>query len=131
MKTKVAVAGVLFVLLFLTPAFAQWRSDTKAQVPFEFTIGETALPAGNYVVQTNGTGPSWLRILNVDTQQSAIVFERDILLRTGNGMANKTQLIFMADADRYVLHQVVIEGDNHIHDLVHGTQVAELIVSPR
>jgi hypothetical protein len=129
MKTRFALAGVLLFLCVAT-AFAQWAPLTKAHVPFEFTIGNTAFPAGNYVIQTQGQVPSMLRIVNVDTQQSAMVFENDILLRSGYAMANKTKLVFSADGNRHVLHQVVIEIDDHVHDIVHGTQVAEVATSP-
>jgi hypothetical protein len=130
MKSKLAVAGALFMCLFIAPAYAQWVTHAKAEVPFEFTIGQTVLPAGNYVVQIQGTSPSLLKILNVGTQQSAMVQERDILLRSGYGMSPKTKLVFSRDGNRRVLHQVVFERDNHMHDIVHGTQVAEL-VTPR
>ncbi len=127
LNRTLAVAGTLLVCLFVTPAYSQWVTHAKVQVPFEFTIHNTVLPPGNYIVQTCSESPSALNVLNVNTHQSAMVMYNNILLGNGNKMAPHTKLVFRTDGDVHVLHQVVFKTDNHIHDIVHGKEVAELL----
>jgi hypothetical protein len=132
MTIKLLITCVLLVVfLWITPAFAQWVAISTAEIPFEFSVGTVLLPAGNYAVQTLGSVPSMIRIRNVDTGQSAQVLHDQILIGNGREHSNKSQLVFTADESGHVLHQVVLEGDNHIHDLIHGKDVAELVVKTR
>jgi hypothetical protein len=85
------------------------------------------LPAGTYAVSTQSEGLA-IQIKNVDTGASAYFLERDILLRSS---APETKLVFRQDGDRHVLHQIQLLGDNHTHDIAHGTQVLELAQTPQ
>ena len=47
------VTGLLFVLLAMPTAFAQWEQRATVAVPFEFAVDNTVLPAGTYAVLLN------------------------------------------------------------------------------
>jgi hypothetical protein len=55
MKKGMLLVGILSVFLTVVPAFGQ-GSETKAtaKVPFDFVVGSTVLPAGDYAIRTAG-----------------------------------------------------------------------------
>jgi len=122
------VIGLLFVLVAMPTAFAQWEQRATVTVPFEFAVDNTVLPAGTYEVfldpQTHG-----VRLLNRDAQVSATVLSHDMFL-IPSGVATSSKLMFALEGKQHVLHQVMVEGDNHIHDLIHGSEVAEFPGKP-
>ena len=71
-----------------------------------------------------------VRLQNKDTHVSALALSHDICL-TPSGAATSSKLIFAFNGQQRVLHQAVIEGDDHIHDLLHGDEVAELKKTPQ
>ncbi len=127
MKKAVILAGVLFVLVCIEPAFGQsGQTVAIVQVPFEFVVGTTELPAGAYAVRLDSQ-TEMLSLVNRDNGLSAISPVHNILLVD---YAESSKLIFAFDGHRRVLHRVVVSGDRHIHDLTHGPQVAELPTTP-
>lgn len=128
MKKLVTLAGILFVVFCIEPAFGQyWQTVAKVKVPFEFVVGSTTMPAGTYAVQLDSEAQA-LCLLNPDNGSSAIALLHNIYLSTDAPI--ETKLMFAFDGQRHVLHQVVVDRDNHIHDLIHGTEVAELAAFP-
>jgi hypothetical protein len=94
-------------------------------VPFEFAIGHATLPAGTYVVLTL-LYEHMLQLKNIEKGVSIYIFEKDVSLETQGLVAPENKLVFRRDGDRHVLHQIVLAGEDHIHDLRHGTEIAEL-----
>ena len=43
---------------------------------------------------------------------------------------HSSKLVFAFDGQRLVLHQIVVNTDKHIHDVVHGPEIAELSATP-
>jgi hypothetical protein len=66
-----------------------------------------------------------LEFPNKETGALAHTLSRDIPLSPG-ATALSSKWVFAHEGNRYVLHQVTVEGDNHVHDLIHGTEIAEL-----
>ena len=128
MKNFMIVTGLLFVLLAMPTAFAQWEQRATIAVPFEFAVNNTVLPAGTYAVllnvQTHG-----VMLLNQDKQVSATALSHDIFLFPACAAAS-SKLMFALEGKRHVLHQVMVEGDNHVHDLIHGSEIAEFPGKP-
>jgi hypothetical protein len=114
---------VVSVLLVVTPAVSQLVESTwTADIPFEFIVGNSHMPAGQYVVKSN---PHTMRltITNKETQEKTFLFTRNIEKLAPN---EKTVLTFNRDGDRHVLHQIWGETETHGHDIVHGQDVIEL-----
>lgn len=131
MKKAVTLATILFACFSLIPAVGQintWDRRATVDVPFEFTINNTVLPPGTYAVRLN-VQTHGVMLQNEDTHLSAIAFSHDIFF-IPSGNATSSKLIFAFDGQRGVLHQVVFENDDHMHDLIHGTEVAELNGEP-
>ena len=128
MKKAVMIVGILFLLVFIEPAFGQhWRTVAKAEVPFEFVLGSTSLPAGTYHVRLDSQR-QMLSLFNPANGLSAIALVHNTALAAESEHANK--LAFAFDGQRHVLHQVVVNTDKHIHDVVHGPEIAELSATP-
>ena len=115
---------VVSLLLVITPAVSQViEAHWTANVPFDFVVGDTQMPAGEYMVKSNPQTMQ-LTVINKETQQKAFVFTHDIENLKPN---EKTVLIFQRDGDRHVLHQIWGENEGHGHDVVHGNDVIELM----
>ena len=129
MKKTVTLTGILFALVCVPPALGQqWAPVATVDVPFDFMVGNTELPAGAYTVlldaQTHG-----VRLYNAEAKVSAVAASHDIYL-IPSVVATSSKLVFAFNGQRRVLHQVMIQGDNHMHDLIHGAEVAELPGKP-
>jgi hypothetical protein len=124
MNKNFLFAMLAVVPLFATVAFCQWNPRGNVVVPFEFSVGETLLPAGNYSIFENLQSHS-LQFVSADTGKSAFSDANDICVIPGNGAVHSSKLDFSFDGQRHVVHQVVLAGDNHVYDLVHGSDVAE------
>ncbi len=122
MKTLVILLCLVFCI---TPAFAQWETHATVTVPFQFVVGNTIFPAGEYAVLTR-SADNGINLWNADTGVSAFVLHRNIMLNPPGSTISETTLVFRRDGDRHVLHQIKLVEDNHVHDLVHGTEVLEL-----
>ena len=128
MKKAVMIVGILFLLVFIEPAFGQhWRTVAKAEVPFEFVLGSTSLPAGTYHVRLD-LQRQMVSLFNPDNGLSAIALIHNTGLSSDYGQANG--LLFSSDGQRHVLHQVIVDRDKHIHDVIHGPELAELAAIP-
>ena len=124
MKRLLIFLAVVSLLLLVTPAVSQVLETTwTADIPFEFIVADTHMPAGQYTIKSN---PHTMRltVINKETQQKAFMFTRDVQKLTAD---EHTVLLFQRDGDRHVLHQVWGENEAHGHDIMHGADVIELI----
>jgi len=112
------------LLVAVSPLLAQTSSQliSTVNVPFDFTVNDTVLPAGNYAIQSD-PHPNLLVLVNATSQQRVMVFTSNYQLQ---GVADRSVLTFRRDGNTYALHQVQRAGDNHTHDIVHGRDVMEL-----
>jgi hypothetical protein len=128
MKMRCFLVATLF-LVFAGAASAQGWSDPKliSDVPFDFVVNGTTLPAGTYVVRTFDNGRA-LMIQNRDNREySTFVLNSDITLSPSS--THDGRFVFSRNTGQHVLHQIQLEGDNHTHDIIHGNDVAELVAS--
>ncbi len=130
MKHTLMLLTTAFVVVLITPAFAQWDRQATVALPFEFTVGTTVLPAGTYAISTRSLANAIL-IQNVDTGASVHILENNIMLPLSTFGAAEPKLVFRQDGDRHALHQILFTGDDHTHDLLHGTDVLELASTGR
>ena len=128
MKKPIILVTLLLTLLALPQAFAQFEQRATVEVPFEFAVDTTVLPAGTYAVRLNAQTHG-VMLVNKDTQVSATALSHDIYL-IPSGAATSSKLVFAFDGKRRVLHQVLVQGDDHMHDLLHGDEVTELKGKP-
>ena len=117
-------------LLLAWPAVAQdsWTTKATASVPFNFVVNGTMLPAGPYrIVMYLG---NCLLIQNIDNPNHEIIVQNtNVLLNPDKTMLTETKLIFVLNNGQHVLHRIGIVGDNHMHDIIHGADVVELVAT--
>jgi len=118
------------LVLLVSPAVSQdsWTTRATATVPFDFVANGVTLPAGEYRIMTYSAGNS-LMIQNTKTPDDKTFLQnRNILLNPGN-FQKQTKLIFFFNEGQHVLHQIGLVDDNHLHDIIHGDDVVELVAT--
>ncbi|HEY7288735.1 MAG TPA: hypothetical protein VH583_02775 [Vicinamibacterales bacterium] len=97
-----SIAGALAaVALVGAPAFAAER--VTANVPFDFIVGSTVLPAGNYTVEeASSSNGNVLEIISADARHAAYT----ITIAATSPLKDQTDLVFDKLGDRYFLAKV-------------------------
>lgn len=112
MKKHVLV-GLAVLSLFATtavPSFRAQPSDVEvvADIPFSFTVGETTLPAGKYVVKAaEPLDPNIKEVRSADGR-TAVLFTG--IPAQASKPPEKTELVFKHLGDRYFLSQIWVKG---------------------
>ena len=114
-------------LIFAGAAHAQQWSSPKmmTDVPFDFVVNGTTLPAGTYLVRTFTSGKA-LMIQNRDEPEYVKTVSNNDIMLPLDEFNGSTGLIFVFDNGQHVLHRIRLENDNHIHDIIHGNDAVEL-----
>lgn len=127
MKRQIFIgAGILLLTLVAVFAFGQqWTQVASFNVPHEFAVGTTVLPAGTYLVRTATESNNLIMLVNADTGASASATNIDIYNKPKTYNEN-SRLVFVPDqSGRQVLHQVWIMHEAHGHDLAHKKGLPE------
>ena len=111
MKTTWFIAA----LLFLVSAAGAQDMIVTTDVPTDFVVNGTMLPAGHYQVTWDSHEP-FLNIQNTNSEQCVKVFFRSV-----NQTCASTELIFATDGDRQVLYRICV-GDQAF-DVTHAADV--------
>ena len=90
-------------------ARAQVVDPIVADIPFDFTVRQTTLPAGHYTIKRLGSSAEVMEILG-DNHRQAVVFLVESAQLSKE--PNKSELIFDRVGDEYFLSEVFEEGDN-------------------
>jgi hypothetical protein len=106
MKNLRSLLFALTVLLMATAAQAQ-TTNVKANVPFDFVVGDRAYPAGEYRLESMGNGIA-IRIDNREQATTGIALSGAC---SGSVPANSTKLVFHRVGDNYFLYQIWTEGN--------------------
>src|SRR5258705_6441945 len=86
-------------------------SAIQANIPFAFSVGDTALPAGKYEIRTpDDMLPSVLELRSANGHTSVVFQTEDAQTRGEDQAANKTELVFDKVGDQYFLYQIWVEG---------------------
>jgi len=97
MKRTTSAIALFVASLFITAGV--WAQAVKANVPFDFTINNTTVPAGTYTISS--TSADVLRI----TDQKHVHLLTTALMDSGNG-AKANVLVFHKYGDRYFLSEI-------------------------
>ena len=106
MKNLRSVLFVLAVLLLANAARAQ-QVPVKADVPFDFAVGDRAYPAGEYTLKSAMDNTWIIRLEN--TQESTGSFISSINCEN-RAPSKETKLVFHRMGGRYFLYQVWVAG---------------------
>lgn len=113
MKNTLMLFAVALALLMTTAASAQ-TIQLKAEIPFGFIVNGATLPAGEYLVRSEGAGGAALLFSDLNGRGSNLM-----LTNTCRSLkvATKTKLVFHHYGDRYFLSQIWIAGKDSGREL--------------
>ena len=109
MKKQILFPLLATVLLMAAgSAYAQLgsRQEVRANVPFDYKVGNAAMKAGNCSIRATGT-PDALAI-RCDGSEAKLALTGSVSGRP----ASETKLVFHKYGDEYFLAQIWIEGEN-------------------
>ena len=104
----IALSGLL-VLLTFSSAFGQSDRQTIIHIPFNFTAGEKAFPAGKYVIERiwKTSDTVWV-IRRKDNVGKAMLMTRPV---RANEAQQETRLVFHRYGELYFLSEIWTPGD--------------------
>ena len=88
---------------------AQSSYGVRANVPFDFNVGDKTLPAGKITAREMSASSGALAISNLDKRQHAIRIAHGV---TSSKQSGRAKLVFRKYGNRYYLTQVWIPGNN-------------------
>ena len=108
MKKAFALSGLLVLLTFAS-ALGQSDRQTIIHIPFNFSVGEKAFPAGKYVIERNrkDSDTVWV-IKRKDDAGKAMLLTRPV---RANETQQDTRLVFRQYGDLYFLAEFWTAGD--------------------
>jgi hypothetical protein len=93
----------------VTASIARADDRVVAKVPFAFVVGDTRLPAGDYIIRTASDDPSVWAISSADGQRSVMV----MTIKGSSFPAPTTpELVFDRFENQYFLARVVGSNDD-------------------
>ena len=113
-QRAIAFSGLL-VLLTFSSAFGQSDRQTIIHIPFNFTVGDKAFPAGKYVIERNrkDSDTVWV-IRHKDNVGKAMLLTRPV---RANDVVEETRLVFNRYDDLYFLSEFWIVGGKTGHEI--------------
>ena len=117
-----AVMTVLGVALTIVPAHAQSGSRVLADIPFDFSVGNTTLKAGSYTVEQLQSGILAFSSNDGKEHQFALTLPGD----SGN-QSQKPHLVFTRYGSEAFLKRVFFAGNQDDHELLRSNRERELI----
>jgi hypothetical protein len=99
---------LVFTAILIVPAARAQQRAVKANVPFDFAVGNRAYPAGEYVLKAALNDGGVIRIENVQEVSAAFTQSNPCSKAVPS---TETKLVFRRIGDRYFLYQVWTAGD--------------------
>ena len=103
------IAVVFALTMYPTKSQAQIIGDLETDVPFQFHVGNTKLPAGKYTIRVvDGSDLMLMEITSADGSTSALF---QVLDAEANSAPGKSELIFNKYGNRYFLERLFDESN--------------------
>jgi|SRR5882762_9632923 len=117
-----AVITVFGVALTIVPAQAQSGSRALANIPFEFSVGNTTLKAGSYTIEQLQSGILALSSSDDKEHQFAITFPGD-----SDKQSQESHLVFIRYGSEVFLKKVFLSGNEDCHELPESSRERKII----
>ena len=112
-KVLSRVTGML-ALAFLAAYAVEAQEPVLANIPFAFSAGKMALPAGEYRVQQSTQGSFMLLIQRTDRSAATYVMSNAVEV---NKPQTQSKLVFHRSGNHYYLSQIWVEGHSRGREL--------------
>jgi hypothetical protein len=112
MKKQIYPAATMLMLIGILAVTAKAQSvngvSIRANIPFEFSVGDKLLPAGEYRIQqvNPSSDVAMLQIANANGEARVLVRVQSMRAR----VTNRTALVFNRYGSNYFLSTLAIEG---------------------
>ena len=93
-------------LLAVSAAQAQ-QPSVKANIPFDFVVGDRVMPAGEYMVSAAGLATAAIAIRSEESTDTTLALT---FACASSGPSKSTKLVFHSLAGRYFLSQIWVQG---------------------
>ena len=127
MKKAMFRIGLMLALAFLAAAqFVRAQEPMLANIPFAFTAGKIALPAGEYRVEKLAKDSVILLIQRTDHSAASSVISNAV---QANALQTKCKLVFRRKGNRYFLSQVWTAGNARGRELPPSASEKEVLLA--
>ena len=115
-------------LFFAVSGVQAQENGVKADIPFDFVVGNQVLPAGEYLVTAQGSANQAILIRSTDSKNAAMT----VAFRCGSANPSKdTKLVFHTLGGRYFLSQVWAQGYSQGRELRKSSAEIEMAKNQR
>ena len=84
--------------------------DMTAQIPFKFTVANTTLPAGKYIIKrVDDNDPQALELHSADGRATVVFLTESAQAK---GTPSESELVFNKYGNRYFLEEIWSQGDS-------------------
>ena len=125
MKNQLFALIGLGLLLATASAYAQ-TGVVKANVPFNFIVDKTQIPAGQYMIQNVGSSGTAMTIESQDRSLVKLVLPNAC---ESAQVQEKSKLVFHRYGDQYFLAQIWTAGNDRGRELLKTEQEREIAMS--
>jgi hypothetical protein len=116
------VITTLGAALTIVPAHAQSGSRVLANIPFEFSVGNTTLKAGNYTIEQLQSGIVAFSSEDEKEHQFALTVPGD-----SDRQSQEPHLVFIRYGSEAFLKKIVLSGDENCRELPESSRERQLI----
>ena len=111
MKRSVVWAVLGFALCAGTLAYAQFPEGITVNIPYDFWVSGTSMPAGHYFIERTGMTGSVLLIRNENGKNTV---QAEVLTRLSNELkpASEAKVVFDKQESKYTLSEIFIPGED-------------------
>ena len=131
-------SALLGLGLLLVASAAQAQTNVKADIPFDFVVGNQSMPAGEYTVAAQAFGSPAVLIREANGKAAVVSITNACV---SSNPSDKTKLVFHRLAGQYFLSQIWTEGNSsgrelrrssvEMHLAKNSDKSGELIVAAR
>ena len=125
---RITMTAMLALAFMAASETARAQEALVVNIPFAFTVGSMALPAGEYRVERIASDSPALRIQRADKGASSIVLS---FASQANATPAQSTLVFHRYNDRYFLYQVWTAGSRRGRELRKSPQEKEQALAAR
>ena len=117
-----ALMTIVGVTLTIVPAHAESGSRALANIPFDFSVGNTTLKAGRYTVEHLQSGIIAFSSENEKEHQFALSFPGD-----SDKQSREPHLVFIRYGSEAFLKRVFLSGNEFYRELLESNRERDLI----